>query len=54
MKSCGTCALRRREWPGSKIESPTGFCIWFLKKLQVPRVIPADVVAVGCKNWRGR
>jgi hypothetical protein len=51
-KSCTNCLLRAARWPGAKIESETGFCIWFLKKLKLPRPIPPEIVPVGCANWR--
>lgn len=54
MKNCDGCALKRKEWPGSGTTSKTGFCIWFLKKLQVPRAIPAATAVKGCSNWKAK
>lgn len=51
-KTCGNCLLRAAEWPAAKIESATGFCIWFLKKLKMPKPIPPETALVGCKNWK--
>ncbi len=47
---CSTCLLRVPAWQGKT--EPDGFCIWFLKKLKVPRPIPATVAPIGCKNWQ--
>lgn len=49
---CQSCLLYRRGWQG--ISEETSLCIWFLKKLKTPQPIPAAVLEVGCKQWRGK
>lgn len=50
MKSCANCLLWRKDWQQKEHEH--GVCVWFLKKLKVPKPVPADVYAKGCANWK--
>lgn len=49
--SCHTCLLWKTEWKDVE-PSPTGLCSWFIKKFQLPKPVPENVLSVGCKNWQ--
>ncbi len=48
--ACATCQLFAPQV--GRDRPPTGFCLWFLKKLDMPKPIPQTTFDAGCKNHK--